>query len=92
MTSLTKWTCAGLMAVGFVTAASSGVFAAEQGLNEPFQAQFRKDLKTLRHLPCITAFLCGGCRELGETFRLLQISRCSIDFTHHRLGCGELPR
>ncbi len=58
MTSLSKWMRAGLTAVGMLTAASGGVFAAEQGLNEPFQAQFRHDLagKTVAFVPVAMGF------------------------------------
>jgi len=58
MTSISKWMCAGLVAAGVATAAASIAFAAEQGLNEPFQAQFRKDLvgKTVAFVPVAMNF------------------------------------
>jgi len=58
MSSLSKFMHAGLMAVGIVTAAGSLACAAEQGLNEPFQEQFRKDLagKTIAFVPVAMGF------------------------------------
>src|ERR1700689_1949382 len=57
MVSYSKWLTAGLIAVG-VAAASSGVFAAEQGLNEPFQGAFREALtgKTIAFVPVAMNF------------------------------------
>ena len=58
MTSLSLWMRTGLMAVGLATAAGSGVWAEEQGLNEPFQAQFRAALagKTIAFVPVAMNF------------------------------------
>ena len=58
MTSLSKWMSAGVLHRRYRDGASSGVFAAEQGLNEPFQAQFRKDLagKTVAFVPVAMGF------------------------------------
>ena len=58
MTLLSKWMRAGTHRHRYVDAASGGVFAAEQGLNEPFQAQFRHDLagKTVAFVPVAMGF------------------------------------
>jgi|HubBroStandDraft_1064217.scaffolds.fasta_scaffold132905_1 ribose transport system substrate-binding protein len=58
MVSYSKWLSVGLLAVGMATAASSGLFAAEQGLNEPFQGPFREALtgKTIAFVPVAMNF------------------------------------
>src|SRR5580658_8718957 len=58
MVSFSKWLSGGLMAVGLAAAAGSGVFAAEQGLNEPFQGPFRDALtgKTIAFVPVAMNF------------------------------------
>src|ERR1700678_861905 len=58
MVSYSKWLSAGLLAAGIATAASSGLFAAEQGLNEPFQGPFREALtgKTIAFVPVAMNF------------------------------------
>jgi ribose transport system substrate-binding protein len=58
MKSIVKWACTGLLAAGLVGTATAGAFAAEQGLNEPFQAQFRKDMKgkTVAFVPVAMGF------------------------------------
>src|SRR6202050_4178612 len=58
MVSYSKWLGAGLIAVGMAAAATSGVFAAEQGLNEPFQGSFREALtgKTIAFVPVAMNF------------------------------------
>ena len=58
MVSHSKWLRPGLLAVGMAVAVSSGVFAAEQGLNEPFQGPFREALtgKTIAFVPVAMNF------------------------------------
>jgi ribose transport system substrate-binding protein len=57
MTSLLKLACKGLMAACFMAGASSGLHA-QQGLDEPFQAQFREALngKTVAFVPVAMGF------------------------------------
>ena len=80
-----KWLSAGLIAVGMAAAATSGVFAAEQGLNEPFQGPFRDALtgKTIAFVPVAMNFdltegwWAGLKKELkpyGLKFELQQLS------------------
>src|SRR6201986_5684774 len=57
MVSYSKWISVGLLAFGVATA-STGLLAAEQGLNEPFQGPFREALtgKTVAFVPVAINF------------------------------------
>lgn len=57
MTLFSKWLRTGLIAAGLVAATSTGVLA-QKGLDEPFQKQFREDLKgkTVAFVPVAMGF------------------------------------